>query len=512
VHRPFDAGFVASRDLTPDGTPRFRAVGPIVEEQAVDGKIFAAVRPFYSRVGDEEDQRLLQDFLWPVAMVKDFRGETYWRVLCAFGHDFDNTQSGSRFRFIVFPIVYTGKDIHGERYFAVFPIGGKVNEFLGRDTIRFVLFPLYMYSAINDVETHDVLWPIVSRTSGHDISRFRVFPFYGQSTRDGLWTKRFAMWPIWTSANYTYPDGQTGGGFVLWPLFGHAKLTDQESWMFLPPFFRWSWNDKGYRAGNSPWPFFQYSCGGNEERLYLWPLWGARSTENYRSSFFLWPIGSTLDVDRGTEQVYRFSIFPFMFYEKKTAKAGVRDQPPSPTGGAPRGPGVRDLPPWPIDLGEPGESGVSDRGSNTEFRVSSVESVSNAPANLVGTGRYFKLWPLISYLREDDSIRIRLPDLWPGKQLSAVERNMAPLWTLYSHVRVDGAGEDELLWGLFRRSNDSNGRRHFSLFPLFSCDRSVEDDSLGWSFLMGLTGYKREGLRKTYRVLYFLRFSTEQEE
>jgi len=488
---PFDAGFVASRDRTPDGTARFRSIGPIFETQVDGGRTFAAAHPFYSRVADEANQRVLQDFLWPVAMFKDFRGETYWRVLLAFGHDFDNTQSGSRFRFIIFPFVYAGKDIHGERYFALFPVGGKVNEFLGRDTIRFALFPLWMYSAINDVKTTDVLWPFISWTSGHDVSRFRVFPLYGQSRKDDLWSKRFVLWPIWTSARYSYPDGQTGGGFVLWPLFGHAKLTDQESWMFLPPFFRWSWNDKGYRSGNSPWPFFQYSYGGKDKKLYLWPLWGARSTEGFRSSFFLWPLGSTLDLDRMEYKLHQFSLFPLVFYETKTGKAGDRRQ----------------------------ESGIKDLEEDWA-KTTSADSVSNAPSlqhsldstNSVVTGRYFKLWPLVSYLREDDAMRIRLLDLWPGKQLGAIERNFAPLWTIYSHVRVDGASEDELLWGLFRRSNDSKGRRHFSLFPLFSSDRSVEDDSRKWSFLMGLTGYKREGLRKTYRVLYFFKFSTNQEK
>jgi len=487
----------------------------------VDGKTFAAVRPFYSRVGDEENRRVLQDFLWPVAMHKDFLGETYWRVLCAFGHDFDNTRPGGRFRFILFPFVYAGRDIHGERYFAVFPVGGKVNEFLGRDTIRFVLFPLYMYSAINDVKTTDVIWPFVSWTTGHDVSRFRVFPLYGQSGKGDVWKKRFVVWPVWTSAHYAYPDGQTGGGFVLWPLFGHARLTDQTSWMFLPPFFRWSWNDKGYRSGNTPWPFVQYSYGGKgrAEKLFLWPLWGARSTEAYRSSFFLWPLGSSLDVDRGPYRLHQFSFFPFVFYEKKEARgqrSEVRGQPPSPTGyGVPGRSEVRGVE---SELADGQE--VEAQGSNTEFQVSSFESVSNTPSlhhsitptNPVVTGRYFKLWPLASYLREDDATRIRLLDLWPGKQLSAIERNLAPLWTLYSHVRVGGAGEDEVLWGLFRRSNDGQGRRHLSLFPLFSCDRSAADDSRRWSFLMGLMGYKREGLRKTYRVLYFLSFSTNQEK
>jgi hypothetical protein len=503
---------VASRDKTPEGQSRFRSIGPVFERQeAADEKTFTAFRPFYSRTFDPGNERTLQEYLWPVAMSKDFRGETYWRVLCAFGHDFDNDDPESRYRFIIFPIFYMGRDIHDENYFAVFPIGGKVNEFLGRDKIWFALFPLYMYSSINDVKTYDVLWPIVSWTGGSDISRFRVFPFYGQSSKGDLWTKRFVLWPIWTSAHYSYADGQTGGGFVLFPLFGHTKLTDQESWMFLPPFFRWSWNDEGYRGGNSPWPFIQYSFGkGRDEKLYLWPLWGTRRNENLRSSFFLWPIGSTLEANRVEYTLNRFSLFPLLFYEKKTPKSGDRDRASSANS--------------PVLLERERVGATEDEDgtvqvSNLKSQIFDPGVSSNSPAfgegievNPATSGRYFKLWPLVSYQREDEAMRVRLLDLWPGKRLSVIERNYSPFWTLYSHVRADGASEDELLWGLFRRSNSDQGKKHLSLFPLFSCDRSMADDSRQWSFLMGLTGYKREGLRKTYRLLYFFKFSTNQEE
>lgn len=527
LRAPFDAGMVASRDKTPEGHSRLRALGPFFERQETGGKTFTAVRPFYSRTVDPANERCLQEYLWPVAMDKDLKAENFWRVLLAYGQDFDRDDPDSRYRCIVFPFVYVGKDVHGENYFAVFPIGGKVNEFLGRDKIWFALFPLYMYSAINDVKTYDVIWPFISWTDDDDVSRFRVFPFYGRSIKEGQWRKKFVLWPIWTSADYAYPDGQTGGGFVLFPLFGHTKLTDQESWMLLPPFFRWSWNDKGYRSGNTPWPFVQYSHGkGRDEKLYLWPLWGTRYNDNYRSSFFLWPIGSSLEVNRADHTLDRFTLFPLVFYEKKTPKTEVRGQRSE----------IRGQPPSPDGSGVPGKSEVSqesgDRGQEsgtieqrtedggqppspegygvpgrTEVRSQETEGIDVHPTT---DGRYFKLWPVVSYLREGDASRLRFLDLWPGKQLSVVERNFAPFWTLYSHVRVDGAGEDELLWGLFRRSHDSEGGRHMSLFPLFSCGRSPAEDSREWSLLWGLTGYHREGLRRTYRVLYFFKFSTNE--
>ena len=49
---PFDAGFVASRDTTPEGHARLRVLGPFFEKQESDGKDFIAFRPFYGRASD----------------------------------------------------------------------------------------------------------------------------------------------------------------------------------------------------------------------------------------------------------------------------------------------------------------------------------------------------------------------------------------------------------------------------------------------------------------------------
>jgi len=69
-----------------------------------------------------------------------------------------------------------------------------------------------------------------------DVHRWRVFPFYGISRSDDRWTKRFVMWPFWTSVKYEYPN-QKGGGFILWPLFGKVDVGENYSRSFLPPFF-----------------------------------------------------------------------------------------------------------------------------------------------------------------------------------------------------------------------------------------------------------------------------------
>jgi len=454
-----DLGFVASHDTDLLGNPRTRACGPFFERQeADDGKTFLAVRPFYSRVNDPTNACCLSEFLWPVGMHKDAFGNTFWRVLVSFGHDFDSNSPDSRYRFILFPFLYTGRNSEGGKYFALFPLGGTIDEMLMQDHMGFALFPLYGYSQLNDKKAKTILWPIIGWTKGEGVEKFRVFPFYSRYRNEGRFTKKSVLWPFWTSVDYEYP-GYEGGGFILFPLFGHIETQDQETWMVIPPFVRWSRNDEGHRALNCPWPFIQYSRG-EIDKLYIWPLWGHKEVGELESSFLLWPIIRTQRHDGRNGIRKRLQILPFWLSESYMPRAVVSE--------------------------EPGTSGGSDEQAG---RV---------------VVRTAKLWPLASYRREDDHSRFRMLSLWPRRDPPSIERNWAPLWTLYRRERVGEAVEHELLWGLFRRRRDADGGRSLSLFPLLQSSRATE--SRRWSLFYGLIGYERDGLQKRVRLLYFLKF------
>ena len=460
----FDAGPISTVDRDLHGYSRTRSLGPLDESRSnEEGQRFLAIRPFYSRTEDAPAERVVSDVVWPLGMVKTRKGETDWRFFPSFGHDFDSADSGSRHRWTLFPLLFGGEDINGEKYFAFFPLGGTLHEFMMRDRITFALFPLYAYSEQEDNKTHSVLWPIFSRTKGDDVSRWRVFPLYGESTNEEQWTKRFIMWPLWTSVKYHYPD-QPGGGFVLFPLFGKVDVGDRRSRMLLPPLFKWERGEREpgregemHWALNCPWPFLQLRRG-EIDRTYVWPLYGREAMEDERQWFALWPIVSGKRVEREDHVVRHLRAIPFVFYESKTREADAQDTLPD------------------------------------------VFS------------RYFKFWPLVSYRREDDSSRFRMLALWPLKQTPGVERNWAPLWSLYARERVGDATESELLWGLYRRRKGSQESR-LSVFPLLQTETNeTGDGSRRWSLLYGLLGYNRSGTHNQFQLLYFLKFGKLPEE
>ena len=452
--RQVDAGPLVTADRDVHGVPGVRVLGPLVERRvAEDGKTFTAVRPFWSRVDDPQAERAVTDVVWPIGMAKTRKGELDWRLFPAFGHDFDADTKGSRHRWTVFPILFGGRNAEGGRYFSVFPLGGTLHEFFGRDRIWFVLFPFYAYSTIKDQQTHSVLWPVYSRTTGTGIYRFRVWPFYGISVNEDRWTKRFVLWPFWTSVHYDYPD-QKGGGFVLFPVVGRVDVGDRHSRMLLPPFFKVEWAGESHRAVNAPWPFVQYSRG-DTDKLYLWPLFGRKAMANERQWFALWPLVSGRRNDLPTATVRRFQALPLVFYESRHALQPVAD------GGSPR------------------------------------------PAQARAEARYFKLWPLVSYRREGDDSQLRALALWPLKQTPGIERNWAPLWSLYSRERAGDVRQTELLWGMVRHRRSGTART-LSVFPLLQAASDKAAASRSWSLLYGLAGYERDGLHKSFRLLYFL--------
>ncbi len=442
----FDAGPVAAMDTAPGGMSRVRAVGPLIERRSDEVQSFTAVRPFTSRMHDATVPRSSRDILWPWGMVKQWRGETDWRFFPAFGHDFDHDDPESRYRWAVFPVLFGGRSAEGDGYFAVFPLGGTLREFIGRDRIRFVLFPLYVKSEINELTTHTVLWPVFSRTRGPGVERFRVFPFYGMSTREGQWTKRFVLWPFWTSVRYHHTDSDQDGGFVLFPLVGRIDVEERSSRMLLPPFFKLE-RAPGHWALNCPWPFVRLRRG-DVHRTAFWPLWGRRVIGGRESGFYAWPIGSWERIDRVDHTVRIRRVAPFWYSEVHQAADASDQQPPA----------VRKV----------------------------------------------KLWPLFGYRREDDVSRLRIPELWPLRDMDGIERNWAPLWSLVRRSRHGDERETELLWGLYRRRSSGTAART-SVFPLFSVERDAAADARRWSVLGGALGYAREGVDKQVQLLYLFK-------
>jgi hypothetical protein len=432
------------------GAVRRRSAGPFWESRAAETNRLDALRPLYARSRTGDGWRHT-DLLWPVGSVSTLGPDVQSRFLLAYYHDYDRTDPDGAWRFMLLPVYYQGRSKAGHPYFAIFPLGGRVEDFLFKDRIDFALFPLWVHSEIAGIETDSWLFPIYARTDDPRQKRLRIFPFYGQVRMRNHYKKTFVLWPLWSEAEWYYRQS-FGSGYLLFPLYGRIRLSDQESWMVLPPFFRYSTGQRG-ESGYFPWPLVQWERG-QRNKLYLWPLYGRRDQSGLSYRFILWPVYHHSRVERPDHVLRTHKVLPFVYTESKTR--------PYPPGG-------------------------------TDPRIA----------------RRVEIWPLCSWERDATARRLRFPDLWPGRDPPPVERSWAPCWTLFEHdINGDGA-DTELLWGLVRRlRRDGGAAAHVSLFPLFERTRDERDGRMhrSWSVLKGLVAREEEDGAARIRLLYFIEF------
>lgn len=397
--------------------------------QAEEGSFFA-VRPFYSKT--EMEEGAIQDYLWPLYSRKSFKNEETSRALLFWWtHNFEANAQSPRDRNWLLPLYFQGQDINGEDYFALFPLGGTIHEFLGRDKIMFVLFPMFGESQINDVKTTSVLWPIYSHTRGDGIQRDRIFPIVGKSVLENKYEKKFVLWPFWTSAEYFYP-GDSGKSWILFPICGRSNMEKESTWWVIPPLFRFT---DGEREDCllCPWPFVQKTKSDQLDKFYIWPLWGRKQAANGRidRTFVLWPFLWSEDIQQENLSVTRKLALPFFYSQSKK-------------------------------LREP------------EVPEEKWEEVSNG----------WKIWPLMSWQRAGDQSRFRMLELWP-LNTAPIERNWAPLWTLYKRTNDDGLVKKDLLWFIWHS------------------EKEPERERSEWSLLKGLLGYKKDTDSKQLKLFWF---------
>ncbi len=431
------------------GAVRVRAAGPIVEHvDGASGRTFCALRPLMSLSRDPDAGSSATHILWPLFTSRRHQAERSWNsALVLRGRDADVNDPASAWSLIAFPFLAMGKTRTGHAYGAVFPLGGHLEEFAGKDAIDFALFPLYAHTRQGSLDTWNVLFPLIAWTRGDDESRFRVFPFYGQAREPGI-RRRFILWPFWNATDYRAPQHE-GYSHMLFPIYGRVNLDNQQTWYLIPPFFRHT------RAGpvreiTAPWPFVQIHRGGDSHKTWLWPIWGIHKQPGVESGFLLWPLGRYESYQRPPVTVTRRWFVPFYFDERV-----IRAAPES------------------------------------EARVEK---------------RRVRVWPLASYSREGDDTRFRTLELWPLAPVDAVERLYAPFWTLYLHERRGKTVSDELLWGLFRRIR-REGSAQTSVFPLVSWGGNDDNETKYWDVLKGFVGYEREGDARTFQFLYFIKIA-----
>lgn len=420
-----------------DTTKAWR-VGPVAEgAETSSGASMVAVRPLFSHeeTGTNELKRSVTDFLWPLGTATSFEDNGHWRFLLFYGTYGNMPDSPDAYRFRFFPFYFQGRTRGGEDYFAIFPLGGKICNFMTFTKTRFVLFPLYADGENGGVEFKTFLWPFYLERHGKNVDQVRLWPFYGTREHRSLHqteNSHFVLWPFWTDYELS-GDYVNGDGFVFFPFYGHSeferkKRGHEEAWSVIPPLFSYAKGDDGYRKLNAPWPIIRQLDLDDRYERHVWPLGGIVTNNHMNSSYFLWPFFShTRTTTGGRIKDYVHSPLPF-FYHSAEYLDGSLD-----------------------------ESG----------------SITNEPVK-----SYTRFWPLFSHRETENGTFTRFPELTLFSNSEQIERNWAPFWSLYtSRTRSDGASCTDILWGLFSWGHDSKGKGFFQFLWFLNFGEGSRDDA-----------------------------------
>lgn len=263
----------------------------------IDWDFDVGLRPLFQARADEEQGRIEGHLLFPLGYMERTPSSRTVRLYPLYqriqrtdpdGFADDDT--------ILFPLMFTGTHPVEGSYLYLFPFGGNLKGLLGKDEARGVLFPLYGWTRDRDIETHHVVWPLVSWTSGGGASGLRVMPFYGHQEKrdeDGqlVFDRTTVLWPLFSWAHDGTNSRNRFDSLFVFPFFGRTRSQWMDDDTILWPFFRW-WHDKrsDYREWRLPFPFFIRGVGPDHERVDVWPFFGYRARGGFYRHFALWPI------------------------------------------------------------------------------------------------------------------------------------------------------------------------------------------------------------------------------
>ena len=393
-------------------TRRFRA-GPFFEwHETADGGSFWAVRPLWSHESLPSEKSDIHDFAWPLATRHVESGNLWWRVLNAFGHA---DGSSPEYSFMFFPLWHHGSDRNGDFRWGLFPLYGEHHHILFMDNVRYALFPFYLRYDVNGEPRHYALWPVFSFEPGR--GSLGVWPFFGTAKRRES-TQWYMAWPVFTWAEYGKDRDTSGAGhsWMVWPLCARVCRERESQFMILPPFFGWARTPYAERL-RAPWPFFERYRSHYKDSWHFWPFYYASDLRPQDASLkledkpekeeepdvttrhYVWWLITDEETKSSKRRSESFRVFPFWTSEKTYAR--------------------------------------NPDGTETEI------------------GSYRRLWPFWSSETDRGVNRQRALELCPIRHAPAIDRNIAPFWTLWdSEDKDNGARVHSWLWGIIQYEVD----------------------------------------------------------
>ncbi len=417
-----------------------RFVGPLIRIRKDDNDRDWAVHPIVrSRTPESGYNNTL--ILWPISEYRSDERGSWFHILPLLLRRTQETLKGTERSLLIFPILYTATSPYFGKSFMLFPFFGKVHQVLGRDEIRFFLFPLWMESTLGKRRTWNFLWPFFGGAHGPGSGAWRFFPFWGRKWKDGVYDRKSILWPFFHFQRNHLDTKRPLRMFLFFPFYGQSKGPGSDQRTFLWPFFGTS-SDRvaGTRVTSVPWPILQWAETPQWKRFRFWPFYGRYDSDELKSRFYAWPLVWTRKETVPKYEKESLTVFPFYRNRRRTSTDG------------------------------------EDRWHQ------------------------LLIWPF--YRQEtssDGQVAVRAPALNPFPEFKKIDDLYSPVWELYHRRGTSAKGEAEAVLGAVRHRWTPD-EETFSVPWVYASHKTSDGKRDRW-FLQGLVRVTADGDKTVLRIL-----------
>ena len=440
---------VEDRNYETQQLERAKVLGPLVEQTYVEPRTMLTIRPITLNYHDSIAQSTDSYILYPVFSHHKKPNHERWSILGLIQSRTTKFPSGSRVHdSMAFPI-YFYRDTGDKRtsYEAVFPLGGKMYYFFGKDEFAFFAWPLWLKTRVKTETHYSTPWPLIQGQTGKDCGGGAIWPISGHFWKKEKYDNRFNIWPLM----YCYKDKldnpipRVRKGFL--PLYSLETNAD--------------FNDT-----TVVWPFFgtrhEYKPVYTERRLF-WPLLvQGRGEKKYVCRFA--PV-YTHSIKKGVDK--HWYCWPLVKHTEWNAKG--------------------------LDF---------DQTQFLYFLFWSQRQTSYLNPNLPSAEKTH-IWPLFSYW-DNGAGRIQFQMLSPLEVFlqhdKPVKDLYSPIFAIYRYNQpCPGTASESLFWD-FITEKKTPTRKQLTIGPLI--DYSSEKGKAHFNLLKGFISYSKEKNKKSFKFMW----------
>lgn len=275
------------------------------------------IRPVVARYASSES------FLYPLNITKKEQSHLHWQTLLGlFDYDVytDHKKVSRQGNFFPFYFFRSGF-CKANDYAAVWPLGGTVKNFLGKEEAHWFLWPLWVKTRNANTQNYWYPWPLINYRCGEQHG-FGFYPLGGHFFQKDVYDERYFLWPLgYRYINYERQELKKG----FLPFYAYEKTPHVEDLSIVWPIW-------GHRKENKI-PY--------EEHRLLWPLWvqgrgdtrlvnrwapfythSEDKTRCFKKTWYLWPFIQKKSWQENAVDIYQEQFLYFIFWhqEQKSSK------------------------------------------------------------------------------------------------------------------------------------------------------------------------------------------------